>query len=129
MKRYLANEVQQIVTTVRNESLPLPVVKLQVDNHRRDLSAKKIVEVEFDAHLNRKRLPIWSFVTGYASDVGYSPQWITTNVVNWDYLAYENLSVEAVKSAWPLKTQSSMSFPNGLIIEGNHLNYHVIFPV
>lgn len=107
ISRRLRREILQVHKAVLNESLPMPIVTVQLDSHRMPNSSRSIVKIRYEAFLNKKRLPKWAFSTSYGSDeeieFGRQDNILVNVVPPEDYLYAKKLG------QWPLR----MHYANG----------------
>jgi hypothetical protein len=109
----LQRDVQVIITTTQNESLPLPVVSLMHTSLRNQNSSavKPSERSKLSLSKNREKIPDWAYIIprNLRGDT-----FIAANVVNYANLDKNNLTLHDAKQKWPLTTNWAGS--NGGII-------------
>lgn len=95
--RFSQNEILQSSLLIKNQSLALPIILLQLDSHRRD--KKTHVEMKFEAFLDNEELPKWAFREGHY----FNQHLFHANVVNMDLIG-DNFTMEDAKFAVILKS-------------------------
>lgn len=119
--RFLQKDIQQIVTPFRNESLPMPLVKLQLDSLRKNLidgnSLPKAL-MTFDFALDNEIIPAWAYVEVHAlrQHYGLVNQIHLAGLKNFQEYENKNFTFDDAKKFWPLK--SSVAEAGGIIIRG-----------
>lgn len=122
--RFLEHDVQRIVTTFKNDSLPMPIVMMQLESVRKKLPDKNsppLVQIQFDLSLDNQLFPQWALVERRSTFQHY----LAANLIDYQYLTeyFKQSNITDVKAnrdvfenAWPLK--SYLNFFGGIAIQG-----------
>lgn len=118
VSKYLWYEVQMIITTKQNESLPLPVISLIHTSNRHENHSAVIPPVQLTLtsfSMNNTNIPAWatsSFV--FFRNSIHQKMWLA-NVFNYSHLNSANLTLQDAKQKWPLKAEVAGSSESGKI--------------
>lgn len=99
--RYLEDEIQKSSFAIQNQNLFMPVVLLKLGTLRNSNSdvMKSPITINFQASLDKEKLPRWAFVEWHAATQHY----LMANVINSKILKEENFTLEKAKSTVSLK--------------------------
>lgn len=114
ISRYMKYEILATSTILQNESLPYPVVHLQMDSHRNPNIGVPFPDIGFAPLLNNEPLPDWAFaIFAGRIDEGIFQAYISLNVVDpKNYEVVKNHSV-----SWPLREHYATGYRNsGLMV-------------
>lgn len=86
VSQYLQGDVQVIITTTRNVSLPLPVVSIlhKIVRSENRTSVKPAIWVQFKTHFQNNEIPLWA--TKLVKNSSTEQIW-SGNVVNYTYVS------------------------------------------
>lgn len=94
--RYLKYEIQQTITVVREESHPMPIVKLQLDSFRQNVNVSAKVPVKLDVLqllLDRKEIPSWAYIHSFGRQPPLNQFYVDVNRIDRSYFVDNNASI------------------------------------
>lgn len=115
--RYLEHDVQQIKSVSQMDALPMPVITLGLKTTRNSTIDASKFTIPFISSINissaKSEIPAWA----WRIDQDDNFRNIVVNQVNYRALKTLNLTLDNIRSLWPLKSSSSvLSDFNGISI-------------
>lgn len=117
--RYVAEEIGQIVNTVKQPSLPMPVVTLKLQSTRNGNSTEKPTILYFMGSQNNEAIPSEYFIDRRGEISGStSSSYLIANIINLIEIENSNQILSAFEEQWPLKLNLGNSFGYGMNLIG-----------